>query len=236
MPYKIFEEANLCEYVTSKFSTLERILVHISESYRVRVSISLTHLCIVVSEYVVYRHIWDSGQRVCDDTFVTVSLFEVVVCCCECCRHSELKPWLELCVEVSTYRISIEFRTDDSTFLVHEVTRNIVSNILCTALSRHLMLMLYSSLEDSVLPVCTCSEDRRVSICWVSLAFDNPSLTNVALIVFRVFSEVHDVKTLSLTINSEHAVVAELSFTSLTTLCCDKHYTVSTLCTVDSSS
>ena len=236
MPYQILQEANLSKDVTCELAALQCILVHVGQSYRVRIGVTLAYLSIVVAEYVVDGDIGQSGQRVVDDTLATIGTLQVIVGGRECGRHTQLEPRLELCVEVGTYRVTLEVRTYDGTLLIHEVTRNIVLHLIGTALSRELMLMLESGLEDSILPVSTLTQDRRVRVVLVSLTLNNPTIVYKVLIIFCILAQVHHIKTLNLTVNCKHTIVVETSLARLTTLSSNQYNTIGTLCTIDSGS
>ena len=57
------------------------------------------------------------------------------------------------CVQVGSHGETVEIRTDDGTFLVHERAGNVVLDAFRPTLGAELMLVLQRGLEDFILPV-----------------------------------------------------------------------------------
>ena len=236
MPYEVLDGCHLGEDVTRQLAAFQRVLVHVGQCHGVGVGVALTSLGVVVAEDVVDGDIGKCCQRISDDTLSTVGFLQVIVSGGEGGRHTELQPRLQLGVQIGTYRVAGELRTDDGSLLVHVVTRNEVQDLVVTALGAQLMRVLECSLEHSVLPVCTLTEDRRVRVVGVGLTGNYPSVVYKVFIIFGILAQVHHVEALHLTVNRKRAVVAELSFASLTALGGDEHHTVGALGTINGGS
>ena len=92
------------------------------------------------------------------------------------------------------------------------------------------MRVLEGCLENGILPVRTLAQQRGVAEVAYVRSF---AYFGIAVVIFCIFAQIHHVQTLSLTVPGCHAVVGELSVTSLTTLGGNQHDTVSTLSTVN---
>ena len=95
------------------------------------------------------------------------------------------------------------------------------------------MRVLQRCLEHGVLPVRTLAQNGGIRVVGVGLAGNNPSVVDEVLIILGILAQIHHVEALHLTVDGQHAVVAELGVAGLTALGGDEHHTVGTLGTID---
>ena len=233
MPSKILERLYLKEYITIELLTIEENIVIHSHSDRVRRGETFLWYGWIVTVDVVDLNVWRCSQRVCDKTRLWVCKLQVIVSIGICYWKTELQPVLQLCVEIGTERETIKVWTDNGTFLIHIRTRNIILHLISTTLCAYLMWVLDSGLENGILPVCALTKEWRVR----EFGWDSALAYSIVIIgILCILTEIEQIHTLCLTIDSHHSIIRELSLACLTTLSSDKHYAVCTLCTIDSCS
>ena len=81
VPNDVFQEIgiNLKEDVTGQFLTVQQDLVHQCQSNRVGVGVTFLRDAAVAAVNIIDRNRGNGGQRVVDDTLVTVGEFQVIV-------------------------------------------------------------------------------------------------------------------------------------------------------------
>ena len=231
MPDEVLEEGDVGEDVALELLALEEDLLEHGHGNRVDDGV-LVHLdVVVVAVLVVDRSARQGGQGVVDDTFVRVGKFHVLIRGGIGGAQADLPPVLEVGIEVGTHRETLEFGTDDGTFLIHPGTGDIVLDLVAAALGADLVLMLEGCTEDGILPVGTLAEDGRIAV-FLVLA-DHADRLEV-VVVLGEFAQVQQVDATGLALQGDHAVVGEFRIAAPTALGGDEDDTVRTLGTVDS--
>ena len=96
------------------------------------------------------------------------------------------------------------------------------------------MLVLKSRAEDSILPVGTCAQYRRIRISYIRVA--DFALIYEVIVILSKLAEVKHVETLRLISPTYRTIIRELGFSCFTTLSGNQDNTISTLCTINSGS
>ena len=228
------EESNVEEQVTIQFLTSQLILVHLSESYRVRIRETFFRYGREAAIYIVNLNIRRRDERVHDKTFFRICFLQVFTRIRIRNVYAHLEPLLQLSIDIGAKRITLEVRALNRTFLVHITTTYVIANLIRTTLSRNLMLVLKSRAEDCVLPVRTCTQYRRIRISYIRIA--DFALVYHIVVVLSKLAEVKHVQTICLVCPTYRTIIRELGFTCLTTLGSNQDNTISTLSTINSGS
>ena len=230
MPDEVLEEGDVGEDVALELLAVEEDLLQHGHGHRVDDGV-IVHLdVVVVAVLVIDRSARQGGQGVPDDTFVGIGEFHVLVRGGVGGAQADLPPVFQVGVEIGAHGETLEFGTDDGSFLVHPGSGDIVLDLVTAALGADLVLVLEGRTEDGVLPVGTLSENGRITV--VRVFADHADRMEV-VVVFGELAQVQQVDAAGLALEGDHAVIGEFRIAALAALGGDEDDTVRTLGAVD---
>lgn len=108
MPYQIFNRSNLKENITRQFLTVQQNVIHHGKGNRVRIRVAFANNGGIAAIQIIDRYIRKSGQRVVNQTFITVCQFQVITRCCIGGGQTEFQPLLQLGIQVGTEAVTVK--------------------------------------------------------------------------------------------------------------------------------
>ena len=119
MPSQVIDGCDISEDTTVQFLTSQQDLVHHGQCDGVRAGEAFLRHMRVTAVDVVDLNVGRRSQRVGDDTFFRVSLFQVILRLGVRHVQSQFQPLLQLGIQIGTYGETVEVTADDGTFLIH---------------------------------------------------------------------------------------------------------------------
>ena len=108
MPYQIFNRSDLKKNITCQFLTVQQDVIHHGKGNRVRIRIAFANNGGIAAIQIIDRYIRKSGQRVVNQTFITVCQFQVITRCCIGGSQTEFQPLLQLGIQVGTEAVTVK--------------------------------------------------------------------------------------------------------------------------------
>src|SRR5690554_60615 len=194
-------------------------------------TVTFPHLTGIISFKVINRNIRRSQKRKGDDALSSFSQTQFLIGHRISCVDTQLHPGLQVGIKISPKRITLKLRANNGSVLVHIGAGNKIANRLGTSTGRNLMLLHGGKLKNSLLPVGSNTQERR--ILKLSTLISCTEVHRHRIAVLSKLAQIHHFQAGGLTLHTVHPVVGKFGFTAAAFFGGNQYHAIGALRTIN---